>query len=296
VLTSRACRRPPPYAAVVCSLVLVASMGANSAADAAEPSPNPYVTMPPSLPEMARTREQLPLTLMNRVLEPLPADAPAPPADPHNMEGVWTNAQPLISRIRTTMTGVPVPFNQEGARVITERIEADNAGRPVANALNTCRPAGTVRLFDLNFPFRIFQNRDEIDVVFEELHAVLQIRMNQPHHVPARREYSGDAIGHWDGSTLVVDITGFKQGLWLDTAGAPVSEDGTLVQRIRKINGGRELEIITTVEDPKDYTSPWSFARRMTWRPDRYLGEYNCEQQIAPQEAVAQSGLPGGPK
>ena len=296
MLTSRVCCRWPPYAAAVCSLVLGATTGVYSAAGEDAPLPNPYVAMPPPVPEMARTREQLPLTLMNRVLEPLPADAPAPPADPHNMEGVWTNAQPLVSRIRTTMTGVPVPFSQDGARVITERIEADNAGRPIANALNTCRPPGTVRLFDLNFPFRIFQTRDEIDVVFEELHAVWQIRMNQPHRIPAQREYSGDSIGYWDGSTLVVDITGFKQGLWLDTAGAPVSKDGTLVQRIRKINGGRELEIITTVVDPKDYTSPWSFARRMTWRPDRYLAEYNCEQQIAPQEPIAQSSLPGGTK
>jgi hypothetical protein len=261
-----------------------------------EPQPAPYVTLPPSVPEMVRTREQKPLTLMNKVLEPLPADAPAPPADPRNLEGVWTNAQPLISRIRTTMTEVPVPFNEAGARVITQRIEADNASKPLANALNTCRPTSTAQLFDLNFPFRIFQSRDEIDLIFEELHSVLQIRMNQPHHISAKREYSGDAIGHWDGTTLVVDVTGFKQGLWLEIAGTPLSQDGTLTVRIRKIDGGRELEIITTVQDAAYYTSPWSFARRMTWRPDRYLGEYNCEQQIAPHEAIAQSGAPAGPK
>ncbi|MGA3156983.1 MAG: hypothetical protein ABSE43_05385 [Steroidobacteraceae bacterium] len=285
-----------PCVAVFSGLVLLASAGAHGAAEGDGSAANPYVTLPPPVPEMARTREQLPLTLMNKVLEPLPADAAAPSADPHNMEGVWTNAQPLVSRMRTTMTGIPVPFSQEGARIITERIEADNAGRPLANALNTCRPPGTVRLLDLNFPFRILQTRDEIDVVFEELHAAWQIRMNQQHRIPAQREYGGDSIGFWDGSTLVVDITGFKQGLWLDTAGAPVSRDGTLVQRIRKIDGGRELEIITTVEDPVNYTSAWSFARRMTWRPDRYLAEYNCEQQIAPEETIVHSSLPGAAK
>jgi hypothetical protein len=296
MLTSGACRTTLAFAAALFSLVLFPSAGAYGAAGDSEPQPAPYVTMPPSVPEMVRTREQRPLTLMNKVLEPLPADAPAPPTDPHDMEGVWTNAQPLISRIRTTMTGVPVPFSGEGARVITERIEADNAGKPLANALNTCRPTSTVQLFDLNFPFRLFQSRDEIDVVFEELHSVLQIRMNQRHRIPAKREYSGDAIGNWDGTTLVVDITGFKKGLWLDIAGLPVSKDGTLIQRIRKTNGGRELEIITTVDDPAYYTAPWSFARRMVWRPDRYLGEYNCEQQIAPQEAITQSNVPGGAK
>lgn len=254
---------------------------------AAKPIENPYLAPTPELPKMTRTTERLPLAVMNRVLQPLPADAPPPSPDPRNLEGVWIHSEPHISRFSTTMTGRVVPFSAEGARVITERINADNAGHPIAQAAARCRPAGALKELDLNFPFRILQTPEEIDFIFEEFHSVWQIRMNQKHSIPTKREYGGDSIGWWDGDVLVVEATGFKDSLWLDTAGTPVGPDGKMIYRIRKIDGGKAMEVIVTIDDPQYYTEPWSLARRMVWRPDRFLGEYNCEEEIGADESAS---------
>jgi hypothetical protein len=102
--------------------------------------------------------------------------------------------------------------------------------------------------------------------------------MNQKHR--KKRYNSGDSIGWWDGDTLVIETTDFSEPLWLDMAGSPISPDAKMTYRLRKIEDGQVLEIVTTVEDPKYYSQPWSFANRLVWRPDRFLGEYNCELQL----------------
>jgi len=274
------------FAAV--TVVFVLSASAEEAS-----TPKPFVTAPPKLPAMIRTQETLPLEVMNKVLQPLPADAPKPSADPRNFEGVWTNAEPNMPHIHTTISGVPVPLNATGAQTMTRRIEADNAGKPIANAMTSCRPPGHIKELTLNFPFRILQSKNEIDFIFEELHSIWQIRMNQPHRTVAKREYNGDSIGHWDGDTLVVENTDFKLPLWLDAAGTPVSEDGKMTYRMRKIDGGYAMEIIVTVDDPKNYTASWSFGRKMVWRPDRFVAEYNCEKQIGDEAGDKLYGIDG---
>jgi len=65
----------------------------------------------------------------------------------------------------------------------------------------------------------------------------------------------------------VVESSGFKQALWMDVDGTPVSANGKLIQRIRKVDNGDHadhapfLEIETTVVDPTYYTRPWTVVR-----------------------------------
>jgi hypothetical protein len=117
---------------------------------------------------------------------------------------------------------------------------------------------------------------------------------------PAEKAYMGHSVGHWDGSTLVVETKDFKQAMWLDVEGTPLSANGKLTQRIRKVdNGDREpyLEIITTIDDPVYYTKPWSVVRSFGWTPNlAYHKEYNCEEQIGDRSVDADAGLVPEPK
>jgi hypothetical protein len=67
----------------------------------------------------------------------------------------------------------------------------------------------------------------------------------------------GYSSGRWEGDTLVVQTIGFRDGLWLDMAGSPMTEAARMTERFRRPNYGT-LEVQITVDDPKAYTGPWT--------------------------------------
>jgi len=74
--------------------------------------------------------------------------------------------------------------------------------------------------------------------------------------------------------------------------GYPASKDVRLSYRIRKLEDGKSLEILTTVNDPKMYARPWSFVRSFAWTPNAWmLGEYDCEQQVGESGGATRYGL-----
>jgi len=69
--------------------------------------------------------------------------------------------------------------------------------------------------------------------------------------------WNGYSTATWEGDTLVVQTTGFRDDLWLDTSGSPMSDAAKMTERMRRPNYGT-LEIELTVDDPKVYTKPWT--------------------------------------
>lgn len=227
---------------------------------------------------------------------PLPEGAEMPSADPRDLQGTWSHNQPLEFRMLRDMYGNVAPYTMEGARVFARRVQSLQSGTPFINASTSCRPVGPQWQMDLNFPFQIFQTEDWVEFVFLEYHGRWQIVLS-PAAAPApqAREYMGRSVGHWDGGTLVVETSGFKQALWLDVDGTPLSAEGKLVHRIRKVNNSDRqpfLEVVTTISDPKYYERPWSVVRTFAWQPSLALfDEYNCELQTGAPGVSADSGL-----
>lgn len=265
------------HAPIPCALFGLLWICAAHAQTASAP-PQPYAVQPPSVPLLKSVPTDPKLTDVNLVLDPLPADAPQPSADPKDLSGTWINGYPFIPQLQRTIYWTPIPYNAASAKIVTERVEADAHGRPMSNQASGCRPAGAFHYYMLNFPIVILQSPEAVYLLSEQYHGLWEVRMNARHR--AKRYNSGDSIGWWDGDTLVIETTNFSEMLFLDMAGAPLSTDARMTYRLRKIDNGQSLEIITTVDDPKMYTSSWSFGIRLVWRPDRFLGEYNCELQL----------------
>jgi len=219
-----------------------------------------------------------------------------PSADPRDFQGTWINGQRLQHRAQNDMYGAPAPYTMDGAKVISRRVKSLQDGRPFINASATCRPPGPQWQRDLNFPFLIVQDQGYVEFIFEEYHGRWNIALD-PKAAPAsaQKEYMGRSIGRWDGNTLVVETSDFKQEIWLDVDGTPLSASGKLIQRIRKVADGGHvpfLEIVTTIIDPAYYTNPWSIVRTYSWSPHlAVFGEYNCEEQIGDPGVTADAGL-----
>jgi len=69
--------------------------------------------------------------------------------------------------------------------------------------------------------------------------------------------WNGYSTARWEGDTLVVQTAGFRDNLWLDMAGSPMSDVAKMTERMRRPNYGT-LEIDLTIDDPKVYTKPFT--------------------------------------
>jgi hypothetical protein len=89
--------------------------------------------------------------------------------------------------------------------------------------------------------------------------------------------WNGYSSGKWDGETLVVQTTGYRDDLWLDMRGDPLTSAAKVTERFRRPDFGH-LEIEVTVDDPKAYTKPWTAAVKMELLPDTELIEFACNE------------------
>ena len=97
----------------------------------------------------------------------------------------------------------------------------------------------------------------------------------RPLPVDPNPSWSGYSSGKWDKDTLVVQTTGFRDGLWADFAGSPLTDAATIAERFRRPTFDR-LEVEVTVNDPKAYTRPWTVRLNQHIALDTDLLEYAC--------------------
>jgi hypothetical protein len=147
--------------------------------------------------------------------------------------------------------------------------------------LNKCFPPGVPRVYLIRGePVEILQTPGRVVMLFEYDHFVREIYTDgRQHPKDLPPTWMGDAIGKWDGDTLVVDTVGFNDKTWLDNDGHPHSEDLHVVERIRRVSHDT-LTIDTTIDDPKAYTKPWGGHAIYELKPDWNLGEMVCEDNF----------------
>ena len=78
----------------------------------------------------------------------------------------------------------------------------------------------------------------------------------RPLPVDPQPSWNGYSSGKWEGETLVVETNGFRDDLWMDMAGTPLTQAAKVTERFRRPNFGT-LEIDATVNDSQAYTKPW---------------------------------------
>ena len=157
---------------------------------------------------------------------------------------------PSIAMFFDIGSGVPggLPF-QPWARELKNKRTAENArDNPDAH----CLPLGNMQLHLHPEPRKIIWSPKQIVILYEGNGGVRQIFTDGRALPPrdAQPWWFGYSIGKWEGDTLVVETSGFRDGGWLDVNGSPLTEDGKMTERFRRVNMGT-LELELTVDDPK---------------------------------------------
>jgi len=204
----------------------------------------------------------------------LPWRPPSP--EPRNIAGAY---QPQTNPTLLPIEGGLPPFNEKGRAVYERRIKMAEAGTPETNASSECLPHGTPRLLLNSFPIFIYQVPGEVLFLHEIQHLVRHVYMDEEHPKDLDPTYLGHQVGRWDGNTLVVDTVAMNDKTsWIDVTGAPHGDQLHVVERYTKISGGRQLELLVTIDDPEFYTRPWTGRYMFDWSPNIRQMEYVCQE------------------
>jgi hypothetical protein len=139
-----------------------------------------------------------------------------------------------------------------------------------------CYLPGIPRAMYMPYPFQIVQSTNKIQTAFTFASTARTIHLDKVEG-PPDDAYMGHSIGHWEGDTLVVDVTGFNGKNWFDRAGNFHSTSLHLVERFTPITADA-IRYEVTIEDPEVFTRPWRIAMPLYRRlePSIHLIEYPC--------------------
>jgi hypothetical protein len=169
-----------------------------------------------------------------------------------------------------------LPLRDWARELRAERVRRNSQDNPDAH----CLPIGLTQLHNHPQPRKIIQTPALIVILYEANDGRRQIFLDGrplPDNDPQPWWY-GYSIGRWDGDTLVVETSGFRDDGWLDVNGAPLTDQATMIERFRRTSYGN-LEIEITVDDPKAYARPWTAATiRQRLLPDDELIEFVCAE------------------
>jgi hypothetical protein len=172
------------------------------------------------------------------------------------------------------------------AEVVKKKGELSLAGITYPSPANQCWPEPVPFLFK-HMAMQMLQAPDKIVMLFNEDHEVRYVRLNQPHPAKVTPSWHGDAVGHYEGDTLVIDTVGIKTERpypMVDLFGTPYTEKLHVVERYRLLDreavqgdlarAAKEnwrpagpisadykdkfLQVHFTIEDEGAFTTPWT--------------------------------------
>jgi len=141
-----------------------------------------------------------------------------------------------------------------------------------------CQPPGVPRIGP---PAKIVQTAREVLFLYDDVNGSF-FRII-PTDGRARRKdlpasYLGDAIGRYEGDTLVVETVNFNEETWLSDNGAFHTKDLKVIERLRRV--GDTLQYEATAYDPAVLVEPWKERTQTLWLTDREIEESpRCEDR-----------------
>jgi hypothetical protein len=139
-----------------------------------------------------------------------------------------------------------------------------------------CLPRGVPDTIGEPYPIQIVQTPSLVVILYEagELFRVIPTD-GRPHPKNLDPTWMGNSVGHWDGDTLVVDVTGVNDkvsvGEYRHTTAYHV------VERFQR-TAYDTLKYSATIDDPNVFAAPWTEVGTFTLHPEWDIQEYICDE------------------
>ena len=142
-----------------------------------------------------------------------------------------------------------------------------------------CYLPGVPRATYMPYPFQILQSHSAFFIAYEYAGAVRNIYLEDP-GPPLTKSWMGQSVGHWDGDTFVVEVSGLNDRTWFDRSGNFHSENLRVVERYTP-TGPHMITYSATIEDESVFTRPWTITMPLFRRVDRdALMEFKCVEFV----------------
>lgn len=143
-----------------------------------------------------------------------------------------------------------------------------------------CYMPGVPRATYMPYPFQIVQSENDFFIAYTFAGAVRDIYLNNPEPSPVD-SWMGWSAGHWEGDTLVVEVTGNSDQTWLDRAGSHHSYQMKVTERYT-MTGPNHIDYEATIEDSLVLTEPFTIKmpiyRRM--EENARLMDFRCVEFV----------------
>ena len=141
-----------------------------------------------------------------------------------------------------------------------------------------CQPPGVPRIGP---PAKIVQTAREVLFLYDDVNGSF-FRIiptdGRAHRKDLPASYLGDAIGRYEGDTLVVETVNFNEETWLSDNGAFHTKDLKVIERLRRV--GDTVQYEATAYDPAVLVEPWKERTQTLWLTDREIEESpRCEDR-----------------
>jgi hypothetical protein len=226
---------------------------------------------------------------------PLAAQSPAERAVPRtaagkpDLSGIWIATGALLlfegeeavaaARATDAAAGRP-PGNSGETPPYKPEAEAQRqyflSRRGIDDPMARCLLTGVPRINFRPLPIEIVQLPDRVVMLYEIHHAFRIIPTDgRPPPEDAEPSYLGESVAHWDGDTLVVDVTSFNDKTWLSGVGTIHTEALRVTERYTR-DSYETIRYEATMEDPAVLTRPFTIRETFRFRPDERIREYEC--------------------
>ena len=143
-----------------------------------------------------------------------------------------------------------------------------------------CYLPGVPRATYMPYPFQIVQSPSAMTFVYEYAGAVRNIYLKDPG--PALADsWMGQSVAHWEGETLVVNVTDMNDRTWFDRAGDFHSDKLHVVERYTRTSPDI-IAYEATIEDPSVFTRPWKISMALYRRQEKnaQLLDFKCVEFV----------------
>ena len=206
--------------------------------------------------------------------------------------GVYTDVPVLAAPVVAlgSVGGVPpgpgvvegnmIPYKPEAAAKKNENAEHWLDRDPEVR----CYMPGIPRAMYMPYPFQITQGTNKIEMSFEFAGASRTIHLD-PVDPPPADMWMGHSAGHWEGNTLVVDVSHFNDRTWFSRSGDFHSDALHVVERFTPVNSSSRPDALryeVTIEDPNVFTRPWKMSMVLyrQLEANAQLMEYKCVELV----------------
>jgi len=165
-----------------------------------------------------------------------------------------------------------LPYQGWAADLVKKRLADNSRDDPASH----CLPRGVVKGHTTPLLRKVVQVPGLLAILNEANASYRQI-FTDGRALPTdpQPSWNGYSSAKWEGDDLVVRTIGFRDEMWLDRRGSPMTDAAVMTERFRRVNYGK-LQIALTINDPKAYTKPWTVTLNQVIVVNTELLDYIC--------------------